>query len=70
MLLTQQKAAQYAGALCAGLSAADPNRMRAAELRSMSDRWNAIERETRAWLTVVETPPATTGATPYPVPTP
>jgi hypothetical protein len=70
MLLTQQKAAQYAGALCAGLSAADPNRMRAAELRAMSDRWNAIERETRAWLTVVETPPATTGATPDPVPTP
>jgi hypothetical protein len=69
MLLTQQKAAQYAGALCAGLAAADPNRTRADELRAMSDRWNAMERESRAWLTVVDTPP-TTGSTPDPVPTP
>ncbi len=70
MLLTQQKAAQYAGALCAGLAAADPNRTRAVELEAMSVRWNTIEREVRAWLTVVDTPPPTTGATPDPVPTP
>ncbi len=69
MLLTQQKAAQYAGALCAGLAAADPNQTRADELRAMADRWNAIEREVRGWVTVVDTPP-TTGATPDPVPTP
>jgi hypothetical protein len=69
MLLTQQKAAQYAGALCAGLAAADPNQTRADELRAMSDRWNAMERESRAWLTVVDTPP-TTGSMPDPVPTP
>jgi hypothetical protein len=69
MLLTQQKAAQYAGALCAGLAAADPNQTRADELQAMSDRWSAIERASRAWLTVVDTPP-TTGSTPDPVPTP
>jgi hypothetical protein len=70
MLLTQQKAAQYAGALCAGLAVADPNRTRSAELKGMSTRWIALEREIRSWLTVVDTPPTSTGTTSDPVPTP
>ncbi len=70
MLLTQQKAAQYAGALCAGIAVADRNRARAAEVQSMSVRWNAIERDIREWLTVVDRSPRTTDSSPEPVPTP
>jgi hypothetical protein len=69
MLLTQQKAAQYAAALCSSLAVADPNRERAAILREMAARWKAIERDVRAWLMAVESPPSTAGpATPVPTP--
>lgn len=57
MLLTQQKAAQYAAALCESLAAADPNRSRGDLLTVMAHHWHGLEGEIRSWLTVVETPP-------------
>lgn len=57
MLLTQQKAAQYAAALCRSLATADPNRRRADLLTVMAHHWQGLEGEIRSWITVVETAP-------------
>ncbi len=54
MLLTQQKAAQYAEAILDGLAVADPNPHRRAMARAAATRWKALERQIRAWLTVIE----------------
>lgn len=65
ILLTQQKATQYAAALCRSLATADSDEGRSAALTAMADRWAALEAEVRPWLTVApETPPTKTRKTP------
>ena len=54
MLLTQQKAAQYASALAESLGTADPNSDRSAILKTMAHHWGELETEIRGFLTVVE----------------
>jgi len=54
MLLTQQKAAQYASALAESLGTADPNSERSAILKTMAHHWHELETEIRGFLTVVE----------------
>ncbi len=58
VLLTQQKATQYAGALCAGLAELDPDAERSAGLKAMAGRWEDLERTIRRWITVVDPPPS------------